>query len=355
MNGDNKFLKLFYIIAFIAFACVSCWATAESLHMLLPTWPLFAVYIITIGFFVIASLGTKMIVDSFNPNIIYLGKRGLRLTGGVIIVLVFWLVCSMPTNTHTFFYRSVANGIAKQDIMTTIVYLTQLENDTKIETSITDSLTNFNNRIKSKVSELESEIRNEANPGDGTKSQDIREQIAKLLDVPKVEKLSCPHNPTKTQRDKLVEEYRSKIYDMAEGKSDAIRNSMLAADRDMYKMSAKKAKISLDSISEQMNNNPSLLNEASFAHEIDNHLLTAYAIIKNYSKYIDFNSKSDREIYMANNPVTNIKRLMSVFDVWKDMFKGLYKGHGFFFWILISVLVDIAAFIFFDLAFKKED
>ena len=46
---------------------------------------------------------------------------------------------------------------------------------------------------------------------------------------------------------------------------------------------------------------------------------------------------------------------MSVFDVWKDFFRGLYKGHGFVFWILISILVDIAAFIFFDLAFKKED
>ena len=63
MNGENKFLKLFYIIAFLAFACVSCWATAESLHMLLPTWPLYAVYVVTIGFFAIASLGTKMIVD----------------------------------------------------------------------------------------------------------------------------------------------------------------------------------------------------------------------------------------------------------------------------------------------------
>ena len=31
------------------------------------------------------------------------------------------------------------------------------------------------------------------------------------------------------------------------------------------------------------------------------------------------------------------------------------QGHGFVYWILISILVDIAAFIFFDLAFKKED
>ncbi len=354
MNGENKFLKLFYIIAFIAFACVSCWATAESLHMLLPTWPLFAVYIITIGFFVIASLGTKMIVDSFNPNI-YLEKRGLRLIGGVIIVLVFWLVCSMPTNTHTFFYRSVANGIAKQDIMTTSGYLSLLENDTKIEDSIKNTLNVFDNKINAKLQDLESEIMNKANPNFGPEARNILRQFAYLLDVPTVDPLSTRATPTDSQRKILVDEYRNKIYKLAETKRIAIRNSMLAADRDVYTMKAKTARISLDSISERMNNKPSLLNEASFTHEIDNHLQTAYSLIKNYSKYIDFNSQSDREIYMANNPVTNIKRLMSVFDVWKDFFRGLYKGHGFVFWILISILVDIAAFIFFDLAFKKED
>lgn len=40
MNGENKYLKLMFIIAFLAFAGTSCWATAESLHMLLPTWPI---------------------------------------------------------------------------------------------------------------------------------------------------------------------------------------------------------------------------------------------------------------------------------------------------------------------------
>ena len=47
--------------------------------------------------------------------------------------------------------------------------------------------------------------------------------------------------------------------------------------------------------------------------------------------------------------------MISVFDVWKDFLNGEYKGHGFLFWIIISILVDIAAFIFFDIAFKKRD
>ena len=41
--------------------------------------------------------------------------------------------------------------------------------------------------------------------------------------------------------------------------------------------------------------------------------------------------------------------------VWKDFVKGEYKGRGFVFWVVISVLIDVAAFVFFDLAFKKVE
>ena len=82
MNQTN-YLKLFSVLAFLAFAAVSCWATAESLQLLLPSWPSFACWIVTIGFFIIASLGTKMIVDSLNQNI-YMEKRGTKLFLGVL-------------------------------------------------------------------------------------------------------------------------------------------------------------------------------------------------------------------------------------------------------------------------------
>lgn len=67
MNG-NKFLKIFGLLGFLAFAAVSCWATAESLHLLLSSWPLALCWAVTIGFFFIASWGTKMIADSLNQK-----------------------------------------------------------------------------------------------------------------------------------------------------------------------------------------------------------------------------------------------------------------------------------------------
>lgn len=352
MNGQNPFLKLFYIVAFLAFASVSCWATAESLHMLLPTWPIIFCYVVTIGFFIIASLGTKMIVDSLNQNI-FLQNKGLRLIGGIFIVLIFWLVCSMPTNTHTFFYRSVANGIAKDDIGMTKGYLNQLVNDTQIENQIRARQTELDNNVKAKLADLETEIMNEVNPGFGPHAKEILSQFANILDVPKVEPISYSGGASVEKRKKLVDQYRIKIYALMDTKKDAIRASMTAANKEQYQKEAKTAVTNLQYIADEMNNNPSALNSVEFAHEVDNRLLTGYATIKTYNNFISFDNETEKEQYTVPYPVTKIKRLMSVFDVWKDTFKGLYKGHGFIFWILISILVDIAAFIFFDLAFKK--
>lgn len=98
--GQNNTLKIVSVFAFVALAAVSCWATQESLHLLLASWPQFLCWIVTIAFFIIASFGTKLIVDSLNQNV-YVERRGKKLIGGILILLFFWLIFSMPTNTHT--------------------------------------------------------------------------------------------------------------------------------------------------------------------------------------------------------------------------------------------------------------
>lgn len=353
MEEQNKLLKLLYLVAFVALAGVSCWATAESLHMLLDTWPVVFCWIVTIAFFIIASLGTKLIVDSLNQNV-YVEKRGAKLILGIVITLVFWLVCSMPTNTHTFFYRSVANSIAKDDIQTTSGYLNQLVNDTQTENKIKEKQTELDNKVKAKLTDLETEIKNDANPGFGPNAKEILRQFAELLDVPKVDPISYKSTSVQ-QRAKLVDMYRQKIYALEETRKDAIRASMTAANKAEYQKKARTDVKNLEFIAEEMNNNPSALNDVMFAHEVDNRLLAGYATIKTYNDFISFQSESDTEKYVTEHPITKLKRLMSVFDVWRDVLTGQYKGHGFIFWILISILVDIAAFIFFDLTFKKRE
>lgn len=97
------------------------------------------------------------------------------------------------------------------------------------------------------------------------------------------------------------------------------------------------------------------LNDAEDIGDVCDKLNTAYNTVKKNSDFVNFSSKEDEANYTANNPITKVKRMISVFDVWEDFFDGEYAGHGFAFWIIISILVDVAAFIFFNLAFKKNE
>lgn len=349
---QKNYLKLIWMVAFIAFAAVSCWATAESLHLLLSSWPLAMCWVVTVGFFIIASLGTKMIVDSLNQDI-YLEKRGLRLVGGIVIVLIFWLICSMPTNTHTFFYRTVINDKVNTDISTTRGYLSQIKNNTNNKTQATVKVNELKNNVDVLLGELEAEIKNEVNPGFGPKSKEILRKFATLLEVDKVEPLSYK-GTSKQDRDKLCDAYRTKIYILAENRATNIMAHILSPNSDNIK-EVKRDDENLALVKKYIGDKTINLNDAEDVEDVCDKLNTAYNTVKKNSDFVNFSSKTDEANYTADNPITKVKRMISVFDVWEDFMAGEYAGHGFMFWIIISILVDIAAFIFFDLAFKKRE
>lgn len=97
------------------------------------------------------------------------------------------------------------------------------------------------------------------------------------------------------------------------------------------------------------------LNDAEDIKSVCDRLNEGYATIRTYKQFVDFKDETDQAAYTAPNAVTKVKRMLSVFNVWEDFLADRYEGHGFFFWVLISILVDVAAFIFFDIAFKKRE
>ena len=352
---ERNYLKIVWMLAFLAFASVSCWATAESLHLLLSSWPVIMCWIVTIGFFIIASLGTKMIVDSLNQNI-YLEKRGMRLVGGIIVVIIFWLICSMPTNTHTFFYRTVISDKVTTDISTTRGYLGQIKNNTNNKNQATIKINELKNSVDVMLGELEAEIKNEANPGFGSKSKEILRKLAALLGVDKIEQLTYK-GTSKQDRDKLCDAYRTKIYILTDTKATNIMAHILAPNADNLK-EVKGVDENLALVRKYINNGTIDLNNPEDVTGNDgvcDKLNEGYNTIKKNRDFVIFSNKKEEAIYTADNPITKVKRMVSVFDVWEDFIKGEYAGHGFAFWIIISILVDIAAFVFFDLAFKKNE
>lgn len=350
--NDNSTLKIAGLVGFLAFAAVSCWATTESLHLLLPSWPIIFCWAITIGFFFIASWGTKMIVDSLNQNV-YMEKRGLNLIGGTFIVLVFWLLCSMPTNTHTFFYRNLVNQEVTSDIETTEYYLYQIKNNTNNEEQAKIQIQKLNNDLEILLGELEAEIKNSTNPGFGPKAEEIFNKFAKLLGVAKIDPLNAKANSVK-EREALCQEYRKKMYTLAKSKANNIIQSIMRPNPSIIK-DANTCIKNLDLVKKYIDSRQIDLNDADDIKDVCDKLNKGYSTINNNQQFVNFKTEQEKEDYTRVDSKTKVSRLLSVYDVWMDFFSGKKGGLSFVFWIFISILVDIAAFVFFDMAFKKRD
>lgn len=352
--GQNKYMKIFSICLFLAFAAVSCWATAESLHLLLPTWPSVLCWIVTIGFFVIASIGSKMIVDSLNQNI-YMEKRGFNLVVGIILLLVFWLVCSMPTNTHTFFYRTCITDVALDDLKTTEGYLTEIRDNTFAEEKFRLQCADLEGKVNAKLEDLRLEIEG-PDHGDGPKAQSILVEISELLKCSQINKINGA-TATRQQRTQLVNAYRDKILQQVKVREAAIYLQLVDEKKvEQAKKEAtadiKKVQNAVNGLNEMKNNG---VQDDATINTANTILKGAYSTVKNHQDMVVFKSDADKEVYTAENQVTRTTRLLSVIDTWIDYVNGKYDGRGFIFWIIISILVDVAAFIFFDIAFKKSE
>jgi hypothetical protein len=259
----------------------------------------------------------------------------------------------MPTNTHTFFYRNLINDRVSNEITTTQGYLAQIKDGTVTEDKINAKVTDFRNQVNVKLGQLEAEIRNEANPGNGPRAKAILNEFASLLDVPEIKPLSFK-GTSQQEREILCREYRKMIYTLRDAKEKNIINEMTPAN-DNYKKVAERDYKNLDIVKENISNDNIDVNDAEDIKMVCDKINQGYSTIKMYSQFVNFKNNEDKVSYTASNPQTKVSRLLSVYDVWVDFLKGRQGGLSFVFWILISILVDLAAFIFFDMAFKKTE
>lgn len=352
--GHNSTLRLICLVLFLVFAGISCWATTESLHLLLPSWPIIFCWAVTIGLFVLSSIGSKLLVDSFNMNI-YLEHRRLHLLGGVVMLLAFWLVVSFPTNTHTFFYRSTVTDVAQQDLSTTKSYLQQLRDNVKSEQDIRNKQDQLDREVETLLVALNNEIDNIANPGFGPRSKEILSKIAVALQIEEIPALSYTTSSVKSIQG-LKDQYRKMILEQLKVRKSKLRENYTNQQEKHFKPEAIQAIKNIEVMQAEiarMGAEGSIDND--LIKQADIALKQGYATIHNYRDHINFTNESDKVLYEANDQVTRTARLLSVFDVWKDYVLGKYAGRGFIFWILLSLVVDIAAFIFFDIAFARRE
>ena len=225
----------------------------------------------------------------------------------------------------------------------------------KNETEIKEKLDSLERGVNSGVTALFNEIENMAQPGFGPRAKAILIEIAKDLLVSRIPELSY-QGTTASQQKALKDQYNAMIGELLNNRKSELRTNYTDPQEKLFMPEAAKAIETIESIEDsvmQMDANGVVDN--NLIAQADIALQKGYTTIKNYADYVTFKSDSDKELYTADNLVTKTTKLLSVIDVWKDFIAGKHAGRGFVFWIVISILVDIAAFIFFDIAFKKRE
>ena len=336
-------------IMFLVLAGGSCWATEKSLHMLLPAgWPEIIVWGITIAFFIIASIGSKMIVDSLMSQSFIDNRKG-KLIGGIVLVVAFWLCFSMPTNTHTFFFNDNIGSVISEDIETTNNYLQQIVD--KGPGSATLVLDPKGKELKDSIDNIivhiDAQFYGDEYPyksGNGPIIGEYIKRVNTLLNS------QITQNSNRYSKDPtILNEYRVNIRKALNHalKTHTISTQSVKDARDTRnKLSALK-----DSIQDHIATGSLSVAEIRQCEAV---LGKGYEIIKTNSNFIQFDEeKNHKVLYTQVKIQTKTKRMMSVIDVGADFLSGKYSK-SFWYYILLSILVDIGAFIFFDTMLIKK-
>lgn len=259
---------------------------------------------------------------------------------------------SMPTNTHTFFYNHNIGNKVQEDLTTTSTYLEQIKSRENVDSAYYV----LHDQVNDKFKLVEAEFNATGGTGHRGNGEYVRRLLGEINPIleKEISGSSIKFNDAKwawnNPDQKILTDY------------EVQKNRSLEQIKDLnYKVSKTAAGEAAEDIRKigLMTDTIKVMVETGSIHEdiitqAEGVILSGYTCVKNNQKYVKFDNQKDKKLYTAENLETNTKRMLSVIDVWIDFFKGKYPV-SFLFYVLLSILVDVAAFIFFDFAFKKRE
>lgn len=353
--------KIFWILGFLVVAAISCWATASSFYLMMPAMPIIAVWGMTIVFFVLASMAFKWMVEGiFNEGEVDYPK--LKLWGGLGLLIFTWIIISLPTNAHTFFYKLKIGDVVTADMKTTKEYSIQLEKRKNVDPAFEEVKTSVNKVLADFGSEIDGV------PGvklwDNTISTGKRgydnysikhiNEINRLLGLQGDYKIKlfdkCPVRGEITHVSQYYNDAVSAALEtIKENKYVVNKEAALDASRDIRKIKAME-----DSIHNLiMTKEISSAKAEQIIKQAEGVLVVAYANIKSNNQFVKFECDDDKDLYTADPLETKTTRFLNPYSVAWDYFTGKIP-FSFTIWLFLSILIDISGFLFFNQAFKEE-
>lgn len=365
MNQGNPVIVILSLLAFIAFGAISCWATSESLfhtELFGQGVPKIMYWIIVVGFYVITSLGTKWIIDSFNTEA-FVEKRKLKLVGGILIVAVFWVLVSLPTNAHTFLYKRSAKSVAQKELKWQEGQLSARADIDAYELQIRNDIMKpvlEINQLKESLVGDEGEINHLERPGYAEESEEILQKIERKLRVNNgtIKRIRA-NNSSKNEINRLRGYYSNAIdAQLAIFASELEREiANLVANHEKNVADAKSAEKLVRAAYEALNADDESREDVLEAAR--NQINNAYNVLGDGRIA---GAPSVREDYVENMKGMPSNRLTNVVEVvYRDYLSGqldkkydMPEVKGMIYFFLLSLMIDLAAFLFFNIAFKKN-
>lgn len=353
--------KIICLVAFIGLAGFSCFWTAESLYIWLPSLTIYGAWLIAVVFYLVASLCFSKLLKSLDRKEDFYGKLFGR-TGAFLLsflgLVLFWLVVSLPTNTHTLLYRSSIKTTITNELTKTKGYLDALTQSNSRIKEVDQKYANKSDAVNALCLRLIAEMDNPSRIGIGVRFNTILSEmeveLSKDMANPFVfQRVNSP-GTTRAQWLTTINYYKEQAYaqlQLYRAQCDREINQIRAA------MGSKELRALINNTTKSLadiNNMKGISN--TIIEQAVSDLRNDYAFIKTNANYIDF-EEGDKEIYTCESPKPEAEQMRSVPDVWHDyLFTDKYdKGYGFGWWVLIAALVDVAAFVFFNLAFNEKN
>lgn len=329
--GNNNFLKLGAIILWIAVSVGSCYLTVESFYLLLD-WSKWILWIFALAFFVLSSVGMTFIYDSLNSNSdLSNDKRTPCFVTGILMVLAFWGIFSLPTNTHTLYLQQNAIEVVKKDLTKAQKELDNLSNR---EIAIIDQDQKRKN-VRTLLSDLEVEYLNPSRRGLGWRCDTIIARIENELSNTE-EKFKIDKSRGRTAKESFEH-----IERQVENK---LENSVIKDPTERFNIS-EEHQIQMKATSRKINNllkDIDKINPSTAVEKSQKPLESACSLLETYTK------KAEHEF--DNTETAKLKNVYGVLFSW---FRGDLKGQGFAIWFVISILIDLAGFLFATIAFRN--
>lgn len=361
-------------VAFLIFAIISCVATAQSLTLTLgldtlPQWLVFTVlFVLAFLLFLLTSYCFKLIIDSLNSNVdMARSERHKNFGLGLLGVLLFWLVCSMPTNTHSLLYTKVHKEVVTNELDNQKQVYERFYKSTgqDIDKEYQDTLSAFRDKISTLKQSFMNEVEHSDRLGLGDKAKKILRTIEQACGKQFEEYFNDETNP-RPMKDHSDAEIK-RVQKHFDKRIDRIKN----VHEETLKAQWERAKALLDDDKNNLKNRVERISEMLKAINDDTYKMKDARLLieEGYNQNVYRNAILDNvetledpsKGHIDNNvkyyQKYKISRLHSVFKVWGDFFSKRFQNLDFdmLYWIIISLIIDIAGLAFYGIAFRRKE